>query len=317
MNEGYYLLVELIPHVRRLEVLERIAACGSFSAAAETLHMTQSAVSQHVAALERAIDLPLIERGTRPVQLTDAGFALIRHTRAVMVHLGNAEQELAEITGRRQGRLRFGSFPTALATFVPAALARFRQQQPGVSLTVIDDHLQRLLPRLDNGELDLAIIYDHEALPEVTARDLERTHLCDDTYRVVLPPGHRLARGGRSVALAELAEETWVGGGPASAWFRIVRRTCRTAGFDPHVALGSDDYIAVQSFAAAGLGVAVIPGLCVTHPIPGVETRAIRGIAPVRKIWAARPADPFCSPATRTMIGILRLIAGRRATGTA
>lgn len=165
-------------------LLERIAACGSFSAAAATLNMTQSAVNQHVAALERAIDLPLIERGTRPVQLTDAGFALIRPTRAMIAHLGNAEQELAEITGRRQGRLRLGSFPTALATFVPAALARFRQKQPAVALTVIDDHLQRLLPRLDDGELDLAVIYDHDALPEVTARDdLERVHLCDDQYR--------------------------------------------------------------------------------------------------------------------------------------
>ena len=139
-------LVELISHVRRLQVLESIAACGSFSGAADALQMTQSAVSQHVATLERAIDMPLIERGTRPVQLTDAGFALVRHARALIARIGNAEQELGEITGRRNGRLRFGSFPTALATFVPAALARFQRQHADVSLTVIDDHLQRLLP---------------------------------------------------------------------------------------------------------------------------------------------------------------------------
>ncbi|HEV2537040.1 MAG TPA: LysR substrate-binding domain-containing protein, partial [Streptosporangiaceae bacterium] len=95
----------------------------------------------------------------RPVQLTDAGFALVRHARALIARIGNAEQELGEMAGRRHGRLRFGSFPTALATFVPAALARFQRQHADVSLTVIDDHLQRLLPRLDDGELDLAIIY--------------------------------------------------------------------------------------------------------------------------------------------------------------
>ena len=82
-------------------MLDRIAACGSFSGAAETLQMTQSAVSQHVAALERALGLPLVERGTRPVQLTDAGFALVRHAQALMTQIGNAEQELGEITGRR------------------------------------------------------------------------------------------------------------------------------------------------------------------------------------------------------------------------
>jgi DNA-binding transcriptional LysR family regulator len=307
--------VELIAHVRRLQVLESIAASGSFSAAADALQMTQSAVSQHVAALERAIDLPLIERGTRPVQLTDAGFALVRHTRALIARIGTAEQELGEITGRRHGRLRFGSFPTALSTFVPAALARFQRHHAGVSLTVIDDHLQRLLPRLDDGELDLAIIYDHPALPEISSRPYDRVFLFDDTFQAVLPPGHRLARSGQAVSLTELAEETWVGGGPASSWFRIVRHTCRAAGFDPRVALTTDDNVAVQAFAAAGLGVAVIPGLAAAHPLPHVEVRPIRGPTPVRRIWAARPHDPFCPAATRAMIDTLKLTAKPAAVG--
>ena len=297
-------------------MLESVAACGSFSGAADALQLTQSAVSQHVAALERAMDLPLIERGTRPVQLTDAGFALVRHARALLARLGNAEQELGEITGRRQGRLRFGSFPTALATFVPAALARFQQQHADVALSVIDDHLQRLLPRLDDGELDLAIIYDHQALPEISSRQYDRVHLLDDTFQAVLPRGHRLARSGHDVSLAELAGETWVGGGPASTWFRIVRHTCRAAGFDPCVALTTDDNVAVQAFVAAGLGVAVIPGLAVAHSMPHVEIRPIRGPAPVRRIWAARPHDPFCPRAARAMIDTLKLAAnpavGRR-----
>ena len=72
-------------------MLESIADCGSFSGAADALQLTQSAVSQHVATLERAMDLPLIERGTRPVQLTDAGFALVRHARALIARIGNAE----------------------------------------------------------------------------------------------------------------------------------------------------------------------------------------------------------------------------------
>jgi DNA-binding transcriptional LysR family regulator len=306
--------VELIPHVRRLQVLDSIASCGSFSGAADALQMTQSAVSQHVATLERAMDMPLIERGTRPVQLTDAGFALVRHARALLARISNAEQELGEITGRRRGRLRFGSFPTALATFIPAALARFQRQHADVALTVTDDHLQRLLPRIDDGELDLAIIYEHQALPEISSRRYDRVHLLDDTYQAVLPPGHRLARSGHDVSLADLAQEIWVGGGPASAWFRIVRHTCRAAGFDPRVTLTTDDNVAVQAFAAAGLGVAVIPGLATAHALPHVEVRPIRGLAPVRRIWAVRPPDPFCPAAARAMIDILQLTAtpGRR-----
>src|SRR3984957_4779056 len=179
--------------------------------------MTQSAVSQHVATLERAMDLPLIERGTRPVQLTEAGFALVRTPRALIARIGNAEQDLGEITGRRNGRLRFGSFPTALATFVPAAIARFQRQHDDVSLTVIDDHMQRLLPRLDDGELDLAIIYDHPALPEVSSHHHDRVHLLDDAFQAVLPRGHRLARSGHDVSLTDPGDQTSAAGRPGSA----------------------------------------------------------------------------------------------------
>ena len=122
--------------VRRLRVLSEVAARGSFSAAAAALRLTQSAVSQHVAALEREVGLPLVERGTRPVELTEAGHALTRHATGIFARLDGAEQELGEIARRRHGRLRFGSFPTALATLVPPAYARFRRRHPEVTLTV-------------------------------------------------------------------------------------------------------------------------------------------------------------------------------------
>src|ERR671930_640056 len=129
--------------VRRLRVLSAVAARGSFSAAAEALTLTQSAVSQHVAALEREVGLPLVERGTRPVELTEAGHALVRHATGIFARLDGAEQELGEIAGRR-----------------------------------------RVLPRLEARELDLALIYDHEARPEVGARDPERPALTDDISRI-------------------------------------------------------------------------------------------------------------------------------------
>ena len=303
--------MELIGHVRGIRVLCEVAARGSFSSAAQALGLTQSAVSQHVAALERQAGLPLIERGTRPAELTQAGAALVRHGTAITARLDSAEQELAEIAGRRAGRLRFGSVPTALTTFVPAALARLRSQQPAITLTVVDDHMQGLLPRLADGELDLAVIYDHQVLPEITNAALGRVYLFDDAFQVVLPRGHRLARSGAALDLSALAEEAWVGGRAGSAWFRIVRQACRAAGFDPRVALTSDDYRAVQAFAAAGLGVAVIPGLAVAQTVPGVEVRKLQTSAPTRRICAVHPDDSFQPPAVRTMITILETITRR------
>ena len=134
--------------------------------------------------------------------------------------------------------------------------------------------MQGLLPRLADGELDLAVIYEHQVLPETARRRWAARYLFDDLFQAVLPRGHRLARSGRALDLPALAGEAWVGGRTGSAWFRIVRHACRTAGFDPRVALSSDDYRAVQAFVAAGLGVAVIPGLAVARAAPGVQRQA-------------------------------------------
>jgi DNA-binding transcriptional LysR family regulator len=291
--------------VRRLRVLSEVAAQGSFSAAGHALTLTQSAVSQHIAALEREVGQALVERGTRPLQLTDAGYALTRHATGIFARLDGAEQELEEIAGRRHGRLRFGSFPTALGTFVPAAFAHFRERHPEVVLFVIDDHLQRLVPRLEAGELDLALIYEHDSLPDVAARDLVRVPLFEDPFKAVLPEGHRLAGRSKPLALADLAGETWIGGGPASAWYRIVREACAGAGFTPEARFTTDDAVAVQALVAAGLGVAVIPGLPLTRPLDGVAVRPLLPGGPARRISVARPRDAYRGPAVAAMVEAL------------
>ncbi len=294
--------------VRRLRALSHLAAQGSFSAAADALGMTQSAVSQHIAALEREIGLAVVRRGTRPVELTEAGSALTRHATGILARLETAEHELAEIAERRRGRLRFGCFPTVLGTLMPAAFARFRRLHPDVRLTVVDDHLHRLVPRLENGELDLAVIYDHEALPDVGAGSFDRTPLLADRFQAVLPAAHPLARR-RAIRLQDLRGESWIGGAPSSGWYRIVRHACQQAGFSPRADFASDDYIAVQALVAAGLGVSVIPGLAVMHPLPGVAVRQLASAAPVRRICAAWPIDGYQGPTLSAMVECLRLTA--------
>src|SRR5947208_2538722 len=124
--------------VRRMKVLREVAHQGSFSAAAEALSFTQSAVSQHIAALERETGARLVERGPRGVRLTDAGQALVCHTDAILARIDDAEEELAAIAGLREGRLRLASFQSAGATLVPRAVASFRERHPGVELGMIE-----------------------------------------------------------------------------------------------------------------------------------------------------------------------------------
>ena len=93
----------------RLRALTEVASRGSVSAAAESLDYTQPAISQQIATLEREVGIRLLERGTRPARLTDAGRALVAHAEAVLARLDDAEQELDEIKGLRAGRLRLAS----------------------------------------------------------------------------------------------------------------------------------------------------------------------------------------------------------------
>jgi DNA-binding transcriptional LysR family regulator len=237
------------------------------------------------------------------VRLTDAGRALMVHAEAVLARLDEAQQELGEIARLRRGRLRLASIPTANATLVPRAIAQFSRRHPDVDLTVVDDHQQGLLRRLARWELDLALVYDHEALPEPEV-PLERTPLLDDPFDLLVPDGHPLADRS-SVALDELAGETWIGGTPGGAYARIVLHSCRAAGFEPRVAFGSDDYNAVEAFVAVGLGVAISPRLALTSMRPGLARVALAE-PPLRRIAAARPAGSFRSAATASMLRVLK-----------
>ena len=120
----------------RLRVLREVIAYGSFSAAADALSYSQSAVSQAIATLEGEAGTSLIERTRSGARPTAAGAALAGHASGILAQIEAAESEIAAITAGRGGRLRVASFPTAGATLIPAAVAAFRASHPGVELTL-------------------------------------------------------------------------------------------------------------------------------------------------------------------------------------
>src|SRR5919199_3868969 len=165
--------------VRRMRVLREVALQGSFSAAAEALSFTQSAVSQQIAALEREAGTVLVQRSARGVRLTEAGEALVRHTEAILARLAEAESELEAIAGLKGGRLRMASFESAGATLMPLAIAAFREQHPAVELSMTLLEPDDSLPQLRAGELDLAITF-RDAHTAVGDEGFEHLHLIDD-----------------------------------------------------------------------------------------------------------------------------------------
>src|SRR5213079_486942 len=164
--------------VKRMRILKEVADHGSFSAAAESLSYTQSAISQQIASLEREAGAELVTRGSRGIRLTEAGEILVKHADAILTRLADAEAELEAVRGLRGGRLRLAAFPTVGATLMPLAIATFRERHPDIELTVRQLEPEDSLPLLKIGELDIALTIEPNTILDTDG--LDSTFLLDD-----------------------------------------------------------------------------------------------------------------------------------------
>lgn len=294
----------------RLRVLVEVAERGSFSAAAESLSYTQSAVSQAIARLEAEAGATLLVRDRGGVRPTAAGATLIEHGEAILARIDAAEAELSAVLGVRHGRLRMASFPSAGATLMPLAIATFRERHPDIALTLAEGEPEEIAPRLRGGEFDLALLFEFSGVPESPGAGLSTVSLLHDPMHVVLPSGHLLAAK-PALSLSDLREQDWVQTSASSPCARHVVRSCLAAGFEPRVTFESDDYETVQGLVAAGVGVALIPRLALTRLDPGIVVRELAPRSPTRSVVVATMPGPGVAPAAKTMARVLSDVAGR------
>ncbi len=301
-------------HLGRLRVLSEVVSRGSFSAAAEALSYTQSAVSQAIARLEAETGTTLVVRDRRGVRPTAAGSTLVDHAELIFAAVETAEADLAAVLGVRSGRLRVASFPSAGATLMPLAVATFRARHPDVALTLAEGEPEEIAPRLRAGEFDLALLFEFPGVRERPGAGLRTVTLLEDPMHVALPADHPLADK-PALTLADLREQDWVQTSASSPCARHVVRSCLAAGFEPHVTFESDDYETVQGLVAAGVGVAVIPRLALTRVHQGIVVRELAPRSPARKVIAATMSGPGVAPAAKTMIAVLANVAERYTGG--
>jgi len=296
--------------VQRLRVLTEVASQGSFSRAAAALAYTPSAVSQAIATLEAETGATLVERDRRGVRPTAAGRVLIDHADTILARLEAAEADLNAVMDVRGGLLRLASFPTAGATLMPLAIARFREAHPGVAMTLAEDEPEATVPRLRAGEFDLALLFEFHGVSESLGPGLERTELLEDPLHVALPAGHSLAAK-RRLRLEDLGGQAWVQTSASSPCARHVVRACHAAGFEPHVAFESDDYAVVQGLVAAGVGVALIPTLALSDRRDDIAVRELADGGPSRQIILATLSGAAPAPAVTHMVEIVQHVAER------
>jgi len=285
---------------RRLEIYCAVAEEGSFTAAASRLHLTQSAVSQQVATLERDIELPLLERVPRGVRLTLAGRFLARRAQAVLRDLASLEQELRHLA-KPPKRVRLGVFATAGAHLVPILVMRYRQRFPDTQLVLHASQPEDLAAELESGEIDVGITWDYDFLMRPVG-EIHRQHLLADPLCLLLPRDHPLA-GRDGLRLADLADQPWVVRTHKSTRYEDAFEVmCRIAGFEPRVVFRTEDYQSVQGLVAANVGLAVAPRLSLRAQRPDIVARELRDPGFARRIDAlALPGYPNNPPARQLL----------------
>lgn len=263
--------------LRHLQALEAVAATGTFGRAAERLGYTQSAISQQVAALERAVGDRLFDRpgGPRAVELTPLGRLLVAHAREVLQRVDAAAADLRRFQAGAVGRIELGTFQSISTAILPSLLGRLRAERPDVKARLVESDDEDLLVRmLIDGEVELSFLVGKPP-PEV-----ERVELFVDPFVVVALPGNG-AQG--LLPTAQLAGTPLIGQ-QDNACQRRVDDGLHAAGVTPDYVFRTNDNSAAMAMVRAGVGMAVLPLLAVEQDDPRMVILALDPPIPPRHV---------------------------------
>ncbi|MBX9150694.1 LysR family transcriptional regulator [Rhodococcus qingshengii] len=290
-------------NLERLRALHAVAENGSVAAAARTLHVTPSGISQQLNKLEREVGVPLLEPQGRGVRLTEAGRILARRTAEVLSTLAQAEAEIASLQSEVTGRVRIGALVSPSRTVLPRAISEIRHAHPQLEITFNEGESEELLPALIRRDLDVVVVDSWSTLPVELPDGLSFTPVYDDVALLALPTSHPLAEN-KVVALSELSEHAWATWTRGTDFHTFTVRTLRAQGFDPRIEYEVAEFPTQVEFVAQGLAVALIPRLARVVPPEGV--RMLDTVPPLgRDIYLAWRTDSE-RPAVLAAIEALR-----------
>ncbi|HEX7785139.1 MAG TPA: LysR substrate-binding domain-containing protein [Methylomirabilota bacterium] len=239
--------------MRQLEVFVAVARAGSFRRAAERLHLSQPALSQHVAELERGLGARVFDRRGRQIALTEAGRILEDHAHRVFATLHGAEEAIAELAGGTRGALVIGASTTPGIYVLPALMSRFERGQPGISVALRIANSRVIEEQVRANELDLGVVGGHGLRPGEAC--LAAGVL--DELVLIVPPGHAWARRARG-EVSVLARERLLIREEGSATRQVTERALQRADARIGRTLVLDHTEAIKQAVMAGLGVAFV-----------------------------------------------------------
>lgn len=283
--------------LHQLEYFVAVAEEASFTRAASRVHVAQPGVSAQVRRLESELGQQLLDRSGRSVRLTEVGSAVLPFARAALDAVANARLAVDDLAGLVRGQVTVGMVSGCALPVLAELLAGFHDRHPGVAIALVEDNSDRLVERLRDGRLDLALI----GWAEQTPADIDSVVLVDEELVAVVAPGHPLADAGAgagAITIRQLRDLPLVSLPRGTGVRAALDAACAAAGFTPRIVFEASALPMVVELAGRGLGLAVVPASIPNGPgILRITDPQLRS-----RLELAWRCAPSANPAARALI---------------
>ena len=267
---------------RPLQYLIAIVEYGSYTKAAEALHVSQPSLSQQIKQLEEAVMAPLLVRSGRTVRLTDAGEIYLHHARRAYGELDAGTRAIQDVTNLSRGSLRLGWTP--ITDFLTCdLLGTFSQRHPGITLSTLEMPADDIDSAVIEDRIDVGISFSAPKTKEGSSSDVERTQLFEETMCLAVGNAHFRAGQKERISAAELSKESMVMLNSNFALRRHVDDYCHQHGVMPQIAIETDSLSVIIEMVQFGplaiiLPLSIIKIQCGIYPIVPAPAMQAKGI---------------------------------------
>ncbi|MFH8347924.1 LysR family transcriptional regulator [Streptomyces sp. NPDC018045] len=284
----------------RLRVFAAVAEHGSIRAAAEKLHVTGPAISQHLRRLEREAGCKLVEPSGRGIRLTHAGRVLASSAQKMSAVAAHATMDLAAVSGLIAGPLRIGAVASALRSLIPRSLVALTGRHPRLAPEVRDGEAAHMLPELHTGNLDAVVMESWTHAPTHIPPGTHTHTLVHEQALLAVHPRHPLAHL-QEVPLDSLHDLTWASCPPGSDAHQALEQLLRRYTVsDAEVRYCVADYTTQLELVAAGLTTALVPRMAA--PAGDSRVRLIPCRPAVTRTIAVATAQTNTTPAVHAFV---------------
>ncbi len=273
--------------IRHLRYFIAVAQESNFSRAAEKLHISQPPLSQQIRQLEEDLGVTLIERGSRPVSLTEAGKFFFEQAQGIVEHFDEFLAKTQKMGRGEEGTLTVAFVSSSTYELMPRILRTFRKLYPQVNLNLIEKNTPQQLEALKSKQINIGIGRPFSEHEEITSVFIQ-----DETVVVAVPSEHPLSLK-KSVSLLSLEKEEMISFYlfPEPSFGSFVMATCRKAGFEPKIAQRTGELQTALGLVAAGMGVALLPASVEHTSREGVKYIPLKKPSPTISLVAAYRKD--------------------------